>query len=291
MSGSDSGRARVVDAHHHVWDPRVSPQDYSWLSGPYAAIDRVFTPEDLRPELAAAGVDATVLVQTRSSLAESREFLRLAARTDFIRGVVAWLDLTGCRVGDTVEELALTAPGHERLVGIRHQVHNEPDPEWLSRSDVCHGLGAVERADLVYDLLVRTRELPSALKVVRALPHLRFVIDHLAKPPIANRRTDEWAGLLEPFGALENVSCKISGMVTEADHAAWTVADLRPYVDRALEIFGPQRLMFGSDWPVCLVAASYGDVVAAARELIAKLSSSEQAAIMGGTATRVYKLR
>ena len=280
---------RVVDAHQHVWDPRVAPADYAWLSGPYTAIDRPFTPEDLRPALAAAGVDASVLVQTRSSLAESRQFLRLAEATDFIAGVVGWVDLTAPGVADEIAALR-SGGGGGHLLGLRHQVHDEADPNWLLRPDVLRGLWAVRDASLVYDLLVRPRELPAALAAARALPDLQFVIDHLAKPPIASHAIDGWSALMAPFGTLPNVSCKLSGMVTEADHAAWTLADLRPYTDRALEIFGPDRLLFGSDWPVCLVAASYERVANAVRALIADLSATEQAAVMGGAAMRVYRL-
>lgn len=289
MNAAGSGHGRVVDSHHHLWDPRVAPDDYAWLRGPYAAIDREFTPEDLRPELAAAGVDATILVQTRSSLAESQDFLRVAEATDFIQGVVAWLDLTNPGAADVIASLR-AGTGGSHLVGIRHQVHNEDDPAWLDRTDVRRGLAAVQGAGLPYDLLLRPREMPAGLDVARAMPDLPFVIDHLAKPLIASRQIDAWSELMAPFGRLPNVWCKVSGMVTEADHASWTIDDLRPYVDRVLEIFGPQRLMFGSDWPVCLVAASYGTVVDTMGALIANLSATEQAAIMGGTAARFYGL-
>lgn len=289
VSNDHPDRDRVIDAHHHLWDPSVAPADYAWLSGPFASINRVFTPGDLRPGLAAAGVDATILVQTRSSLDESREFLRLAEDTDFIAGVIGWVDLTGAGVADEIAALKADVGGHG-LVGIRHQVHDEADPGWLLRSDVLRGLAAVRDAGLVYDLLVRPRELPAALAVARELPNLQFVIDHLAKPRIASGEIEEWSALMVPFGALPNVSGKVSGMVTEADHAAWTLGDLRPYVNRVLEVFRPDRLLFGSDWPVCLVAASYEQVASVARTLIAALSAAEQAAIMGGTAARVYRL-
>lgn len=284
-----SSPGRVVDAHQHVWDPQVAPADYAWLSGPYAAIDRPFSPDDLRPSLATAGVDATVLVQTRSSLDESRQFLRLAEATDFIAGVVGWVDLAAPSVADEIAALQ-AGGGGRHLAGLRHQVHDEADPNWLLRPDVLRGLSAVRDAGLVYDLLVRPRELPAALSAARALPDLQFVIDHLAKPPIASHAIAAWSALMAPFAALPNVACKVSGMVTEADHAAWTLADLRPYTDRVLQIFGPDRLLFGSDWPVCLVVASYERVASAVRALIADLSAPEQAAVMGGTATRMYRL-
>ena len=261
--------------------------DYPWLTPDLAAIDRRFGPDDLAPELTAAGIDRTILVQTIGSLDETREFLATAASVPFIGGVIGWVDLTDPGVGGTLDALR-GGPGGEWLVGIRHQVHDEPDPDWLLRPDVRRGLAAVEAAGLAYDLLVRTRELPAALTVAREMPGLRFVIDHLAKPPIRSSATEPWAGLLRPFGELPNVSCKLSGLVTEADPTTWQIADLAPFVEIALETFGPSRLLFGSDWPVCLVVASYADVVAAARDLTAGLSTTERAAVFGGAAEAAY---
>ncbi len=275
----------VIDAHHHLLDPDRT--HYPWMTPELAAIDRPFGPEDLAPELAAAGIDRTILVQTISSAEETRGFLATAAATPSIAGVVGWVDLTDPGVADAIAATR-AGPGGDRLVGIRHQVQVEPDPEWLARSDVRQGLAAIEAAQLTYDLLVRARELPAALAVVRANPDLRFVIDHLAKPPIASGELGPWAGRLRPFAGLDNVWCKVSGLVTEADWRSWRVADLAPAVEIALEVFGPSRLIFGSDWPVCLVAASYGDVVTAARELTAGLSEAERAAVFGGAAERAY---
>jgi L-fuconolactonase len=275
----------VIDAHHHLLDP--ARFDYPWLTPELARIDRRFDAGDLAPELKAAGIERTILVQTISSVEETRSFLATAATVPFIGGVVGWVDLTSPGVGEAVDALR-GGPGGEWLVGIRHQVHDEPDPEWLLRPDVRRGLGVIEAAGLTYDLLVRPRELPAALVVTREMPGLRFVIDHLAKPPIRSGTTEPWASLLRPFGELPNVSCKLSGLVTEADLTAWQVADLAPVVEIALETFGPERLLFGSDWPVCLLAASYADVVAAARELTAALSDAERASIFGGAAEAAY---
>ena len=277
----------IVDAHHHFWDPSDDP--YPWMTGPSEPIRRPFGPEDLRPLLDATGVSATVLVQTRSSLDESRAFLATAEAVDFVAGVIAWVDLTAPGVADAVAELR-TGPGGEALVGIRHQVHDEPDPRWLARDDVRRGLQAVEDAGLVYDLLVRPRELPAALDVARAMPGLRFAVDHIAKPPIASGEQEPWSTLMEGFGELSNVACKLSGMVTEADWKTWRLDDLQPYVDHVLEVFGPERLLFGSDWPVCLLAASYQTVVDTHVALVAALSPSERDAVMGGTAVRLYGL-
>jgi L-fuconolactonase len=277
----------VVDAHHHLWDP--SRADYPFLTDELAAIRRPFAAEDLVPLLDAAGVDATVLVQTRSSADESGEFLATAASNPRIAGVIAWADLTDPAVADDIAARRSTTGG-DRLAAIRHQVHDEPDPDWLLRADVRRGLRAVADAGLPYDLLVRAREMPAALEVVRSMPDLRFVIDHLGKPPIRDGDISTWAERITPFGELPNAWCKLSGLVTEADWSSWTVADLRPAVDSALEVFGPRRLIFGSDWPVCLLAATYQRVIETAHVLVADLSADERAAVMGGTAVEVYDL-
>jgi L-fuconolactonase len=277
----------IVDAHHHLWDPATA--DYPWLTDELAVIHRRFTPDDLAPELAATGIDATVLVQTRSSQAETAEFLALAAATPFIRGVVGWVDLTDPGVSEAIATLR-AGPGGDRLVGIRHQVHDEADAGWLLREDVGRGIRAVGGAGLAYDLLLRPRELPAALELARRLPDVRFVIDHLAKPPIASGELEPWRTLIAPFGELEHVACKVSGLVTEAAWDSWTAADLQPYVEYAIEVFGPARLVFGSDWPVCLLAATYPEVVEAALTTMSDLDVTEQAAVMGGNATRIYAL-
>lgn len=276
-----------VDAHHHFWDPARA--SYPWLTADLAAINRAFGPDDLAPLLAAAGIQGSIVVQARHGLDETRELLEIAAGSPFVAGVVGWVDLTDAGVGITLDALR-EGVGGSRLVGIRHQVHDEPDPEWLLRPDVRRGLRAVAAAGLALDLLVRPRELPAAFEIVQATPEMRFVIDHLAKPPIREGALGPWAVLLQRFGPFENVSCKVSGLVTEADWGTWTVKDLEPFVRHALEVFGPGRLMFGSDWPVCLLAAPYPRVIEAARALTAHLSEPEQDAVFGGVAARVYRL-
>ena len=277
----------IVDAHHHFWDPRTA--DYPWLTDELAAIRRPFGPDDLAPLLIATGVQRTVLVQTRSSTDETRAFLAIAAATPFVAGVVGWVDLTAKDAAGTIGTLR-AGPGGERLVGIRHQVHDEADPDWLLRADVRRGIAEVGRAGLAYDLLVRPRELPSALETVRALPGVRFVIDHLAKPAIGRGDLEPWASRLAPFGALANAWCKVSGMVTEANWATWRTEDFVPFVGHAVEVFGPERLLFGSDWPVCLLAASYDQVHDLARQTFAELSESERERVFGGNAAEVYRL-
>jgi L-fuconolactonase len=281
-------RTPVVDAHHHFWTP--GRYDYSWMAG--AALDpirRPFGPDDLRPLLAAAGVDYTVLVQTVPSVDETREFMETAARVSFVAGVVGWVDLTGPAVGETLAELQ-SQPNGSTLVGIRHQVHDEEDAAWLLRSDVQRGLAAVRDAGLAYDLLVRPRELPAALATARAFPDMRFVIDHIAKPPIASGEIEAWAGLLEPFRSLPHVSCKLSGMITEAKWTAWTPEDLRPYVEHAVDVFDTDRVIYGSDWPVSLLAGAYLAVKTALEEALPSLSPEEWAQVFGGNAIRFYRL-
>ena len=277
----------IVDAHHHFWDP--SRNEYPWLTDELAVIRQPFGPEDLAPHLAATGVEATVLVQTRSSVEETVDFLATAAATNFVKGVVGWVDLTDPGIADTLAAL-LAGPNGEHLVGIRHQVHDEPDPDWLARAEVRYGIRAVGAAGLVYDLLLRPREMPAALDLARDEGDVSFVIDHIGKPEIRSGELDPWADRITPFGGLSNVACKVSGMVTEADWANWRPDDLRPYVDRALEVFGPERLLFGSDWPVCLLAAPYEAVFAVARETLARLSPDEEAGVFGGNAVRIYGL-
>ena len=279
----------MVDAHHHFWDP--ARFDYPWLAGAeLAPIRRRFGPEDLRPLLGEAGVDRTVLVQTISDLAETREFLATAERTEFVAGVVGWADLTDPRLPDVLRELR-RGPGGSRLVGVRHQVHDEADPGWLLQPDVQGGISAVGEAGLVYDLLVRARELPAAVETARGHPGVSFVLDHLAKPRIAGGDFDRaWSEALAPLAELPNVDCKLSGMVTEADWASWKAEDLQPYLERVLELFGPERCLFGSDWPVCLLAAGYGQVLEALRASLAGLGETARAGVLGGNASRLYRL-
>ena len=254
------------------------------------AIRRRFGPEDLRPLLASTGVDRTLLVQTVSSLDETREFLATAAATDFIAGVVGWIDLTDPEIGERLTQVR-EGPGGSFLVGIRHQVHDEPDPSWLLRPAVQRGIRAVGDAGLVYDLLVRTRELPAALDTVRWLPNVRFVLDHLAKPRIAaGPRDTAWESAMAPFADCANVSIKLSGMVTEAAWGDWTLDDLRPYVQYAVEWFGPERCLFGSDWPVCLLAATYDRVIDALRNCLDGVGEPDRDAVFGGNAVSLYRL-
>lgn len=278
----------IVDAHHHVWDLSVRDQD--WISGAeLAALRRDFTLVDLAPQARAAGVTATVLVQTVTVPEETPEFLALAADSDLVAGVVGWTDLTAPDVAETLAGLR-AGPGGEYLVGIRHQVQSEPDPRWLERPDVLQGLSAIAEAGLVYDLVVKPHQLAAAVAAAERLPGLTLVLDHIGKPPIASGELDPWAQQIRRLAALPNTVCKLSGMVTEADWGSWSVAALTPYADTVLDAFGPARLMFGSDWPVCRLAATYAEVLAAARELTAGLGPAERHDVFTGTAARTYDL-
>jgi L-fuconolactonase len=254
-----------------------------------APIRRPFRPEDMRPLLDEAGVDYTVVVQTVPSVEETQEFMRIAADDPFVAGVVGWVDLTSPHVAQDLAELKARDDG-ETLVGIRHMVHDEADPDWLRRADVQRGIAAVRDADLAYDILIRPREIPAAVAMASALPDARLVIDHLAKPPIASGKIAAWAALMEPFRAMPHVSCKLSGMITEANWSSWTPDDLRPYVEVALELFGIDRVMYGSDWPVCLLAGSYLTVKKALEEALPDLTPTERARVFGGNAIDFYRL-
>jgi len=279
---------RIVDAHHHLWDLGVRDQD--WITGAaLAPLRRDFLFGDYQPLAGQNGVGASVVVQTVTVPGETPELLALAATSDLIAGVVGWADLTAPGLADRIAELS-NGPGGNKLVGLRHQVQSEPDPRWLTRADVLRGLAAVAGAGLVYDLVITAGQLPAAARAAAAVPGLLFVLDHLGKPAIASGSAQPWERDLRRLAALPNTACKLSGLVTEADWTRWQVADLRPYAEVALDAFGPGRMMFGSDWPVCTLAASYGEVLQTARDLTGHLSDAEREAIFAGTATRVYRL-
>lgn len=270
-----------IDAHHHLWD--LSRRGQPWMDGPWAdPIRRSYQLSDLTPHLTGHRIDATIVVQSSHSRAETAELLALAAGEGPVAGVVGWADL--CDPALDADLAALPAG----LVGVRHQVQDEPDPDWLTRPAVLRGLGTLADAGLVYDLLVTSRELPAAHAAVRALPQLFFVLDHAAKPAVAKGDWQPWAAAISALAALPNVSCKLSGLVTEADREAWRPQQILPYARHVLDAFGPGRVMFGSDWPVCTLAAGYEDVVALAESATGQLTEAERAAVFGGTAGRVY---
>ena len=277
----------VVDAHHHLW---AAGDGYTWLDEPpLAPIRATFTPAMLVAELAAAGVARSVLVEGgRCDTAEAEVLLGHAAATPEIAGVVAWADPASPSLAVTLAGYR-ALPGGDRLVGVRAQVQGEA-AGYLDRPDVRAGLAVIGAAGLAFDLVVRVDQLAPAARVAAALPEVRFVLDHLGKPEIRAGGFARWEAEIAPLAARPNVTAKLSGLVTEADWERWTVDDLRPYVTAALDLFGPDRLMLGSDWPVCLLAGGYGEVRAAMLAALGDLSEPERAAILGDTASRVYQL-
>lgn len=272
-----------VDAHHHVWD--LSSGLYDWPTSAEPAIHRTVTADELASELARAGIEATVLVQAADSLADTDAMLAAQDQHPWIAGVVGWLPL------DDPQGLARELDMRRgRLNGMRHLVNSEADPEWLLRPEIQPGLALLSEAGLPFDVVA---VFPEHLRLVPAVaaahPEMTLVIDHLAKPPFRADGWSEWVAQMQRAAALPNVRAKVSGLDTAAG-PGWTVDELRPAWDVALDTFGPQRLIFGSDWPVCLLVSSYGDVVAATRALAAELTSAEQERVFGGTAVEVYRL-
>ncbi|HEY8505020.1 MAG TPA: amidohydrolase family protein, partial [Gemmataceae bacterium] len=252
-----------------------------------APINRDFLPQDLKPLIDAAGIRRTVFVQTQHTVEENRWALKLAGENDWIAGVVGWVDLAG----EKCEEQLLEFKDHPKFVGVRHITQDEPDDDFIVREDVLRGLKVLEKHGVPFDLLFYVKHLRHAATLAEKLPDLPMVIDHLSKPEIKLRRTDNWIDHLRAAARHPNVYCKLSGMITEADWQNWKPADLKPYVQAALECFGPDRCMFGSDWPVCLLAGSYQQVVDALDEALGPISAEERAKIFGGTAIRFYKLQ
>ena len=273
----------MIDSHQHFW--RYDPAQYGWIDEPMAALRRDFLPPDLEREMHAASVSASVAVQARQTLDETRWLLALADRHPFIAGVVGWVDL---QAPDVDAQLASVA-GHPRLVGIRHVVQAEPDG-FLERPAFLAGMARLERAGLAYDILVYSRQLPAAVTLARAFPRQRFVLDHLGKPDVRGGELREWRRHVDRLAELQNVCCKLSGLVTEADWRAWTPGQLRPYLDAALESFGPSRLMIGSDWPVCTVAAGYKEVIGLVLDAVSEYSAAERQQMLGGTARQFWNL-
>ncbi|MBI1389776.1 MAG: amidohydrolase family protein [bacterium] len=274
----------TIDVHQHYW--RYNAREYGWIGESMAALRRDFTPGDLKPLLDETGVEATVAVQARQTLEETDWLLTLADENAWIAGVVGWADLRGADLDAQLERLA----AHPKLKGVRHVVHDEPDDRFLMRDDFMRGVSRLKTYDLTYDLLLFERHLPVAIEFVRRLPEQTFVLDHISKPRIRESVLSPWAENLHEIARYGNVSCKVSGMVTEADWRNWTPETLRPYLDVVFDAFGAERIMLGSDWPVCTVAGTYHDVMNIGLEYIKALSESEQAAIKILNAKRIYRL-
>lgn len=274
-----------IDSHHHLWN--YSAREYAWIDDSMQVLKRDFTPADLLRDMQATNVDHAVGVQARQSLAETRFLLEHARRHDWIKGVVGWVPLADPDVGRVLESF------HDEplLKGVRHVVQDEPDERFLDRDAFNAGVRCLRHHGLVYDILVYGRQVPMATRFVDRHPEQPFVLDHIAKPRIAAAGMDrDWEQAFRELAKRPHVSCKFSAVVTEVRDPTWNVDLLRPYWDVALEAFGPERLMFGSDWPVCLLRSSYADWVAAVATLAADLNAAQQAAFWGGNANRVYRL-
>jgi len=272
-----------IDSHQHFWSYNAA--QYPWIPKG-SPLERDWLPDDLAPLLATAGLDGCVAVQARQTLEDSRWLLTLADHAPIIRGVVGWVDLRSPQVGEQLAELA----AHPRFRGVRHVVQDEADPRFMLGAEFQRGIGKLAEFKLTYDILITAAQLPSAIELVRAFPEQPFVLDHLAKPPIKARRLSPWREGIRELAKSANVFCKVSGLITEADHTAWNADDFRPYLDVAFEAFTTERLMFGSDWPVSLLAGSYAQVFTLLDGYLRGVDSAARAKVLGENAQRVYAL-
>jgi L-fuconolactonase len=282
MSTPRGSAPRRIDAHQHFWHYEAA--DYPWIDEPLAALRRDFLPADLQPLLGPSGVDATVAVQACATLEETEWLLDLADAHPFIAGVVGWVDLQSPEVRSQLDRFA----GRRKLKGIRHVVQSEPDPRFLMRPDFQRGVAMLQELGLAYDLLLHPRHLPVAAEFARLFAGQPLVLDHLGKPDIRGGGLRAWARDLGRLAACSNVSAKLSGLVTEADWRAWTPEQIAPYLDVALDCFGPERLMIGSDWPVCTVAGDYARTMRVVTESLGRRGEEEREAVLGGNAARFY---
>ena len=288
MSVSETKRVETIDAHHHLW--RYTPTGYGWIDEEMQALRRDFLPKDLIEAMVLAGIDGTIAVQARQTLEETRWLLDLADDCDAggspIRGVVGWAPIAGEEFPGVMEEF----DGREKLKGLRHVIQGEKDEHYILREDFNSGIRTMLGSGLVYEILIYERHLMDTIYFVDEHPDQVFVLDHVAKPLIAGAVMQPWAERMMELGQRENVWCKLSGMVTEANWKTWTPETLKPYLDVAVEAFGPERLIAGSDWPVCLVASGYAQWFEVLRNYFAPFSEPERAAVFGGTAAAVYGL-
>lgn len=274
----------AIDAHHHFW--KYTPEEYGWITEGMSILRRDYLPADLRREAAAVGIDGVISVQARQTLDETDWLLKLADENDFIRGVVGWVPLISETMGNDLARYA----NRPKLKAVRHVLQDEPDDNYMLRDDFNRGIALLKKAGLRYDILIFERHLPNAIKLADRHPGTTFILDHIAKPRIRENKVSPWRENLRELARRPNVYCKISGMVTEANHANWTPQQLRPYFDAALEAFGSRRLMFGSDWPVCLLACGYRRWFQIVREFASKLTHDEQDRLFEQTAIEAYGL-
>jgi L-fuconolactonase len=273
-----------IDSHQHFWI--YSSEQYPWMTDRLAVLRQDKLPADIAPLLRPHRIEGTVAVQARQSLEESRWLLDLARQNPIIKGVVGWVDLRSSEVHRQLEELA----AFPKFVGVRHVAQDEPDDQFLARPEFVRGVALLKDFGLTYDLLIFPKQLPAAIELVQRLPEQPFVLDHIAKPSIREGLLEPWANQIRELAKGSNVYCKISGMITEADWNNWKKDDFRRYLDVILESFGPERLMYGSDWPVCLLAGSYDDVFELALACLKELSAAEQERVFGENAAAFYGL-
>lgn len=273
-----------IDSHQHFW--RYNPVDYGWMSDQMSGLKRDRLPEDLKPLLAQAALEGTVAVQARQTVSETEWLLELSDHHALIQGVVGWLDLCSPHLQDQLEKYA----GHPKLKGLRHLVQDEPDDQFMLRPEFLNGLGLLAHFNLTYDLLLSPRHLPAAIEVVQRYPRQRFVLDHIAKPLIREHILEPWQTHLRTLARFDNVYCKISGMVTETAWQQWQVADFKPYLDVVFDCFGVDRLMFGSDWPVCTLSADYAQVVSIIQDYLLGWPAEAQDKIFGRNAAEFYRI-
>jgi L-fuconolactonase len=275
----------IIDAHHHFWAPERG--DYHWMSDDVPVLAQPYGPNDLKPHLRKAGVVGTVLVQAAQTVAETDYLLDIAVRTDFVLGVVGWLDMEA----DDFAALLDRYHANPFFIGLRPMLQDLDDDEWILRPKVLNALKVVADRDVAFEFLTFPRHLHHAAKACAQVPELRALVDHVSKPPIATGDLDPWRDDMQAMANIPGMMCKLSGMVTEAEHAKWRPADLAPYVDHVWNVFGADRLMFGSDWPVCRLAAEYGEVVNALRTCLAgKLDGTATARIFGQNAIDFYRI-
>jgi len=274
-----------IDSHQHFW--KYSIEEYGWINDQMSILKRDFLPEDLFQELSSNDIDGSIAVQARQNLDETEWLLKLAEEYTFIRGVVGWLDIRSPKFKHQLEKYTR----RNKLVGIRHVVQDESDDRFMLRSEFIEGIRLLENYDLVYDILIFENQLPAAIELVTRFPNQRFVLDHIGKPKISYNLLDPWKSLMTELADYPGVYCKVSGMVTEADWNNWKKEDFLPYLDTVFDVFGANRIMFGSDWPVCTVAASYNKVIEIVQDFIKQFSSDDQEKILGKNASKIYNLK
>jgi L-fuconolactonase len=274
-----------IDSHQHFW--KYSVEEYGWINDQMSVLKRDFLPQDLFQELSSNGIDGSIAVQARQTVEETEWLIKLAEEYEFIRGVVGWMDIQSETFKHQLEKYSR----RNKLVGIRHVVQDEPDDRFMLRSEFIEGIRLLENYNLVYDILIFENQLPAAVELVARFPNQRFVLDHIGKPKISYTLLNPWKSLITELAQYPGVYCKVSGMVTEADWYHWKNEDFLPYLDTVFDAFGADRIMFGSDWPVCTVAASYHKVFEMVQDYIKQFSSDDQSKILGENAKQFYNLK